>query len=371
MVNNGVGDRPFRRFTLSGHAALVVASVLAASTVGSAATAQGAKDGHAGCTWSGGEAPLPLNVKTPADLVIKTGAERYYLLYNLLVGGKLALQCGDPRGAVEKWEELLRAPGLDPALAKAIAPMIAETRQRAGLAAVVPGATVAPTIADDSAVVLGAPVETAAPPEPRASRSARVTVTGTVSGGGQGGPAGTVLWLRRIDGPTPAPAPLRGAYVGQRDKAFVPHVLVVPQGTRVEFRNDDRIYHNVFSIRDPNGFDGGIRSPGANFDRIFDKPGPVDLLCNIHSAMTGYVFVVDSPYYAKAGAGGAFTIRNVPPGRYTLEAWHEAAASNTTKRVTVGPEGLTGLTIAVGGSKRPAPFVPDKYGHPRQAQLGY
>ena len=59
------------------------------------------------------------------------------------------------------------------------------------------------------------------------------------------------------------------------------------------------------------------------------------------------------------------------PGRYELSAWHEAASTITRKPITVGPEGAHDLAVSVGGDKRPSPFVPDKYGHKRQPQLGY
>ena len=91
-------------------------------------------------------------------------------------------------------------------------------------------------------------------------------------------------------------------------------MLAVPLGTTVEFRNDDRIYHNVFSIAKPNDFDAGIRKTGATYTRTFTHPGAVEILCNIHSTMNAYVYVVDSPFFAKAQASGAFSIRGVAPG---------------------------------------------------------
>ena len=59
-----------------------------------------------------------------------------------------------------------------------------------------------------------------------------------------------MIWLRRLDGPMPKPAPAANQIVTQRDKTFLPHVLAIPVGTTVQFRNDDRIYHNVFSHRE-------------------------------------------------------------------------------------------------------------------------
>ena len=111
------------------------------------------------------------------------------------------------------------------------------------------------------------------------------------------GPGGAVLWLKRLDGPMPRIAPPTNQVVTQREKTFLPHVLAVPVGTTVQFRNDDRIYHNVFSIAKPNDFDAGIRATGATYTRTFNSPGAVEILCNIHSTMNGYVFVVDSPLF--------------------------------------------------------------------------
>src|SRR5262245_53005624 len=319
--------------------------------------------------WLGDELPLPLAVKTPQDIGFKAAAERQYLIFNLLAGGKLAYQRGEYGVAVEKWETLLRVSGLDPQIEKAVMPFLTDARAKAGHAPHVepkpePAEPVPPT-----------PEKWAEPrprpaPAPRRA-AAQSTVSGMVSGGGQIGPGGAVLWLKRTDGPMPRTVATGNQVMTQREKTFLPHVLAVPLGATVQFRNDDRIYHNVFSIAKPNDFDAGIRATGATYTRTFNNPGAVEILCNIHSTMNGYVFVVDSPYYAKAQASGAFAIRGVPPGRYELSAWHEAASNITRKTVVVGADGVHDLSVTVGGDKRPAPFVPDKYGHKRQPQLGY
>jgi hypothetical protein len=86
--------------------------------------------------------------------------------------------------------------------------------------------------------------------------------------------------------------------------------------------------------------------------------------------------VVDTPYYAQADAKGAFAIRGVIPGEYELEIWHESASAPTRLRVSVGRDGsLTRegapVELSVGGDQAPPAFPPDKYGKPRQPQLGY
>jgi hypothetical protein len=145
----------------------------------------------------------------------------------------------------------------------------------------------------------------------------------------------------------------------------------VPVGTKVTFRNEDPIFHNIFSLSKPNEFDTGLYKQGASYSETFKHAGPVQLLCNIHSSMLGFVVVVDSPWYGQAESNGAFAIKGVPPGDYELTIWHEAASKPTEERLTVGPDGLRGLALRVGGDKRAPQFLPDKSGKPRQSHLGY
>jgi plastocyanin len=353
----GIGNRR-RRFT----GALLAAAILLGSPGPRAAENR----------WLGDELPLPLPVKTPADIGFKAAAERQYLIFNLMAGGKLAYQKGDYGAAIEKWETLLRIPGLDGQIEKAVSPFLNDARAKQARASVAtkpepPAEPASP--AEKTSETRPRAVAPAAPAAPR--RPMAASVSGTVTGGGQIGPGGSVIWLRRLDGPAPKIVTPATQVITQREKTFLPHVLAVPIGTTVQFRNDDRIYHNVFSIAKPNDFDAGTRATGATYSRTFNHPGAVELLCNIHATMSAYVYVVDSPYYAKAQASGNFAIRGVPPGRYELAAWHEAASNVTRKSIVVPPDGLRDIGVIVGGDKRPGPFVPDKYGHKRQPQLGY
>ncbi|HEY2731680.1 MAG TPA: hypothetical protein VGK52_17170 [Polyangia bacterium] len=342
--------------------ALVAAATLSSLLSGVAPAAASAHG--SGRDWLGEEMPLPLAVKTPQDLAVKSVAEKQYLIFNLLAGGKVAWDAGDFATAATKWETLLRVPGIDPEIERVIRPLALTARDRAG------GQAAAPAAARGPAAV--APANAAAPaPPPVRERISPVAVSGTVAGGGTAGPGGAVVWLKRANGETPRPAPAHGKVISQKGKAFVPHVLAVPVGTKVDFRNEDTIYHNVFSLTKPNDFDTGLYKQGGVYEQTFKKPGAVQLLCNIHSSMIGYVYVVDSPYYAQADGSGAFTIKGVPPGEYDVEVWHEGSSKTTRVRVSVGAEGLRGLELRVGGDRRPPAFVPDKSGKPRQSQLGY
>jgi plastocyanin len=306
--------------------------------------------------WLGAEMPLPLAVRTPQDLAFKSAAERQYLIFNLLSSGKLAWDEGNYAVAAQKWESLLSVPGLDPELDRVVRPFAEEARQKAG----------------------GKAGEVPPPPAPRVSREREeapapprrrelATVEGTVSGGGAAGPGGAVITLKRTDGSMPKAAALKKVVL-QHGKQFVPRVLAVPAGSSVIFRNDDPINHNVFSLSPR--FDTGLYGAGGEKEEVFDKPGVVQLLCNIHSSMVGYVVVVDTPYFAQADAAGAFSIKGVPPGEYEVEAWHENASQPARQKLTVPREGAR-LSLTVAGDRQPPQFPPDKYGKPRQQQLGY
>src|SRR3984957_8349335 len=76
--------------------------------------------------------PLPLAVRTPQDLAVKAAAEKQYLIFNLLAGGKLAWDTGNFAAAATKWEALLRVPQLDPEIERVIRPLARDARGRAG-----------------------------------------------------------------------------------------------------------------------------------------------------------------------------------------------------------------------------------------------
>jgi plastocyanin len=134
----------------------------------------------------------------------------------------------------------------------------------------------------------------------------------------------TVVWL---EAPT-APSPPQGRVVlDQRNLSFSPGILVVRVGTMVDFPNDDRVFHNVFSFHDGKKFDLGLYPVGTTRRVKFDAPGVSRIFCNIHTAMAAYVMVVDSPFFARADESGAFTIAGVPAGTYTYHAWRPGAAA--------------------------------------------
>ncbi|HEY7449380.1 MAG TPA: carboxypeptidase regulatory-like domain-containing protein [Vicinamibacterales bacterium] len=128
----------------------------------------------------------------------------------------------------------------------------------------------------------------------------------------------------------------RRTVLDQRNLRFSPRVLAVQVGTIVDFPNNDRVFHNVFSFRDGKKFDLGLYPIGSVKRVTFDKPGVSRIFCNIHPQMAAYVVAVDSPAFAVSDDTGAFTLRGVPEGSYTYHAWR-AGTQPLTGSVTLRP----------------------------------
>jgi plastocyanin len=168
--------------------------------------------------------------------------------------------------------------------------------------------------------------------------------------------SGVVVWLERIDKSATAAkaAPIR-AKILQKDKAFTPHVLVVPTGSTVDFPNLDPVFHNAFSNYDGQVFDVGLYPPGGNRSVHFARAGIVRIFCNIHASMTAIVAVLDSAWYDTTKADGHFELRDVPPGEYELKVFHERAtaaslaAAERPVLVTTQAQTLPNISVSESG----------------------
>jgi plastocyanin len=125
-------------------------------------------------------------------------------------------------------------------------------------------------------------------------------------------------------------------------RQFSPQVRIVPQGSKIEFSNQDPFSHNVFTKATQGPFDTDVFGRGKKKSATVKEPGVYPLYCNVHPRMTAFVIAVSTPYFAQSGADGRFTIGNVPPGTYTLHVWH-ARAPEQTATVTVTAGGIGGL----------------------------
>jgi plastocyanin len=136
------------------------------------------------------------------------------------------------------------------------------------------------------------------------------------------------------------------AVMDQKNETFVPHVLAIMTGTTVQFPNSDVIYHNVFSLSKAARFDLGRYAAGRSKSVRFDRPGIVRVFCEIHSHMNAYILVFSHPFFAVTDADGRYRIDGVPPGTYSVVAWHEGVASEpSAARVTEGGTAELDFTV--------------------------
>lgn len=130
---------------------------------------------------------------------------------------------------------------------------------------------------------------------------------------------------------------MRHGVMSQTQERFEPHVLAILQGGRVDFPNNDDVYHNVFSLSSVRTFDLGRYRTGSSKSVTFAKAGVVQVFCHIHSDMSGIVFVLPNPFFARPDSAGSYAIENVPPGDYTIVGWHERTKPVSLKvRVVAG-----------------------------------
>jgi plastocyanin len=167
------------------------------------------------------------------------------------------------------------------------------------------------------------------------------TLEGKVSTGN------SVVYVDAIAGKT-FPAPTKTVLVSQRGLKFVPPLVVVQQGTTVEFQNDDSVQHNVFwpSVGGSKklAHNMGTWPKGDKRNFTFDHAGVVPLLCNVHPEMSGYIVVSPTPYFAQTDSSGNFKIDDIPDGKYTVVAWHEGSKLQS-KSVDVSGTGKVDLAL--------------------------
>ena len=126
--------------------------------------------------------------------------------------------------------------------------------------------------------------------------------------------------------------------VDQVDKEFTPKVTAVLVGARVRFPNNDNVRHQVYSFSPAKRFELPLYAGAPAQPVVFDKPGVVVLGCNIHDWMIGYVYVSESPYFAKTGPDGKALLAELPSTKYLVRVWHpqlRAGEDATRKEVDV------------------------------------
>ena len=138
------------------------------------------------------------------------------------------------------------------------------------------------------------------------------------------------------------------ARMDQRNETFVPHVLAIVAGTTVDFPNNDVTYHNVFSLSKTKPFDLGRYASGRSESMRFERPGIVRVFCEIHSHMSAFILVFSHRYFAVTDDDGRYRLDNVPPGTYTVIAWHESAPSESKRIIVADTTGDLEVNFSLG-----------------------
>src|SRR5213082_3776560 len=133
-------------------------------------------------------------------------------------------------------------------------------------------------------------------------------------------PPVAVVYLDGSFAKPPSPATKQ---IAQKDLTFIPTLLPVQVGTKVEFPNLDDTYHSIFSYSPAKRFDVGRYRPEERPipSEVFDAPGLVTLRCDIHEHMRGLILVLNTPYFIVTDPDGRFRLSGLPSGQYTLKAW--------------------------------------------------
>lgn len=152
--------------------------------------------------------------------------------------------------------------------------------------------------------------------------------------GADGALRNAFVWIK--DGLDPGysfPVPATTAKLDQKDCHYSPRVLGLMAGQSIEIKNSDPTLHNVHALPKVNQeFNKSTPVQGSSMTTTFTVPEVmVRFMCNVHGWMAAYVGVTPHPYFAVTDASGAFELKGVPPGTYTVEAWHEKFGTRTAQ----------------------------------------
>lgn len=139
------------------------------------------------------------------------------------------------------------------------------------------------------------------------------------------------------------PAPTTAVVLDQDGCRYHPHVFGVQVGQQVEIKNSDPVLHNIKAVAKKNRpFNISQPTAGMKTNRTFTAPEVmVNLQCNVHGWMHSFVGVRPDPFFAVSKQDGSFTISGLPPGTYTVEAWHEKLGTQTATVTIAGTESKT------------------------------
>jgi plastocyanin len=141
-------------------------------------------------------------------------------------------------------------------------------------------------------------------------------------------------------------------HVDQKSCTFTPHVQVVPVGGKIVFLNSDQVSHNVHTYASKNDSFNKTIAPGSKEEQTLAKGDKIEIKCDIHPWMNGWVFVSDTPYYAVTKDDGSFSIPGLKPGTYKAELWHEKLGKSKGDIVIKEDGTSEPVTLTMGEKKK-------------------
>lgn len=219
----------------------------------------------------------------------------------------------------------------------------------AAAAAVSPdAATLTGTVKLEGAAPKMANIQMSADPYCQSQHSTPATDQDVVAGAA-GELANVFVYVKNISGNFLPPA--TPVVLDQKGCQYSPHVNGIQVGQTLQIKNDDATLHNVHAMPNVNGqFNEGQPVQGMVSEKKFEKAEmtPFKIKCDVHGWMRSYMAVMPHPFYAVSAANGTFTIPNLPPGTYTVVAWHEKFGQSE-QSVTVGAKESKALTFSFKG----------------------
>ncbi len=249
----------------------------------------------------------------------------------------LAVACGGGKEVVDEKELGEDDHAAPTATAAADGGLVGNGAPAAAAAVVADAATLAGTVKFEGAGAKMAPVQMGADPY-CASQHPTPQMDEEVVIGPAGELANVIVFVKEVAGSYPTPT--TPAVLDQKGCHYVPHVSAVQVGQPIEIVNSDATLHNVHAMPEVNSqFNEGQPVQGMVSTKKFDKvePTPFRIKCDVHGWMKSYMAVLPHPYHAVSQMNGTFSIANLPPGSYTLVAWHEKYGQQE-QQVTVGPK---------------------------------
>lgn len=194
------------------------------------------------------------------------------------------------------------------------------------------------TVTLDGAPPTFKPINMSAEPYCQKAHTSPVVPQEVVTGE-KGALANVIVYVKDGLGNYSYETPKEPATIDQKGCMYDPHVVALMAGQTLSVRNNDQTTHNIHPLPKDNREWNKSQPPGAPpIEESFARPElPIPVKCNVHPWMKCYISVFKHPYFAVTTKSGTFDLKNLPPGTYTLEAWHEKYGT-VDQTVTIGPK---------------------------------